>query len=402
MESVAGGALADSVLVAIVTYADNYDSDNYAASDASPAVLAATHRAPAITGPDSVSYAENDTTAVGTYTVTREPGATITWSRLGADAGAFTLDGGVLRFAVPPNFEAPADVDADNVYAVTMIALLLLILGLHASGTWGREIDEPDSLRLELNPHDYIPLAVGNSWTYDHHYLNATYPPWRVTTEEYLKFMEIPGYPHGWDNPVPPESLLQINRKLTIEITHTEIIDGFEYYVFSNPDYDWPPMPELFWGGKKVRLSDEGFLVFRLDEKDVPLYELGHHYFHSNYAKSVDLNTYNVDTFPPMEIRRSILPENNRENPLFVGFSFWSEVGIPLVVFLRGYGLSEYHTWGIGTGYSPLWGVLLNPVSANIEGKEILYPYPRTHFMSIASVQPTSWGQLKRSFIGTK
>ena len=51
------------------------------------------------------------------------------------------------------------------------------------------------------------------------------------------------------------------------------MIDGFEYYVFSDADYAWPPLPELFWGGKKVRLSAEGFLVFRWDGQDVPVYD---------------------------------------------------------------------------------------------------------------------------------
>ena len=286
--------------------------------------------------------------------------------------------------------------------------MLSLMFLAYTTAVTAHQIDESDALRLELNPYDYVPLAVGNRWTYDHHYLNATYPPWRVTTEEYLKFMEIPGYPHGQDSPVLPDSLLDVEKRLTIEITHTEMIDGFEYYVFSDPDYAWPPMPELFWGGKKVRLSDDGFLVFRLDGEDFPLYELGHHHFHSNYGRERGLNTYSVGTIPPMEIYRSTLPVDDRENPLFVGFSFLSgadgtsEPWVPFVDFLRGYGLSVYYTLGIGTGYLPLWGVLLNPVSANIEGKEILYPHPRINFMGLASVQPTSWGQLKRSFLETK
>ena len=41
-----------------------------------------------------------------------------------------------------------------------------------------------------------------------------------------LKSFEIPGYPHGEDL-IPPDSLIWVEGKvLTIEITHTEVIDG--------------------------------------------------------------------------------------------------------------------------------------------------------------------------------
>ncbi len=123
---------------------------------------------------------------------------------------------------------------------------MLVFLVSYSAVVAVHEIDEPDSLRLELDPHDYVPLAVGNRWTYEHHYANDTYPG---TESEYLKAFEIPGYPHGRDNPVPPESLTHVERMLTIEITHTEMIDGFEYYVFSDADYAWPPLPEL---GRRV------------------------------------------------------------------------------------------------------------------------------------------------------
>ena len=58
------------------------------------------------------------------------------------------------------------------------------------------------------------------------------------------------------------------------------------YPVFSDADYAWPPLPALFWGGKKVRLSDEGFLIFRWNGQDVPVYDLDHHHF--------DLHGYNA------------------------------------------------------------------------------------------------------------
>ena len=131
---------------------------------------------------------------------------------------------------------------------------------------------EDDAPRdIEINPSEYVPLAVGNRWTYEHSYVNGSYtdegPGYDI---EARKPFEIPGYPHGEGNALPPRSLLFSNRILTIEITHTERIDGQEYFVFSDADYDWPPLPEFFWAGKKVRWSDEGFLVFRWVGQEVP------------------------------------------------------------------------------------------------------------------------------------
>jgi hypothetical protein len=68
---------------------------------------------PIIAGSTAPSVVEN-TTVVATYTAD-EP---VTWSlNGGADAARFTLTGGALSFTVAPNYEAPADADANNAYA---------------------------------------------------------------------------------------------------------------------------------------------------------------------------------------------------------------------------------------------------------------------------------------------
>ena len=54
---------------------------------------------------------------------------------------------------------------------------LMLLLVFQAGDTTAlaaHEIDD-DSLRVELNPQDYVPLAVGNRWTYEHFYWNNSY-----------------------------------------------------------------------------------------------------------------------------------------------------------------------------------------------------------------------------------
>ncbi|NBP26026.1 MAG: hypothetical protein EBU81_16075, partial [Proteobacteria bacterium] len=74
--------------------------------------------APEISGASTPSVVEN-TTGVATYTA-NEP---VTWSlNGGADAVRFTLSGGALSFIVAPNYEAPADTDANSTYVVVIRA----------------------------------------------------------------------------------------------------------------------------------------------------------------------------------------------------------------------------------------------------------------------------------------
>ena len=78
---------------------------------------------PVVSGDAAVSYAENGTGSVGTYTASDPENATISWSLAGADAADFSIsDGGVLAFAATPDYESPADADANNVYTITVLA----------------------------------------------------------------------------------------------------------------------------------------------------------------------------------------------------------------------------------------------------------------------------------------
>ena len=84
-----------------------------------PAALADGHTA--------VSYAENGTGPVATFTATDQDGDAINWSLNGMDKGAFTIDGGVLAFKKSPNYESPhskstGTLAEKNVYNVTLKA----------------------------------------------------------------------------------------------------------------------------------------------------------------------------------------------------------------------------------------------------------------------------------------
>ena len=77
-----------------------------------------------ITGPTSVEYPENSTTAVATYSITDPESNDITWSVAGTDAARFSInEDGELSFRSSPDYEAPNDaMDTDNLYEVTIRA----------------------------------------------------------------------------------------------------------------------------------------------------------------------------------------------------------------------------------------------------------------------------------------
>jgi hypothetical protein len=79
-------------------------------------------QSPVITSASAVSVQEF-TTAVTKLAVTSPDGNAVSLSLSGADAGAFSItNDGTVRFALPPDFTAPADANKDNVYQLTVTA----------------------------------------------------------------------------------------------------------------------------------------------------------------------------------------------------------------------------------------------------------------------------------------
>lgn len=257
---------------------------------------------------------------------------------------------------------------------------------------------------FEINPAEYVPLAVGNRWTYKQNYYSTLRYPFESDygylglTLEDIKPLLIPEFPYGPDNP-PPDSLLVIeNKPLTIEITHTEQIDGLDYFVFSGPEYDWPPMPDLFWAGKKVRLSEDGKLIFRWNGQDIPVYDLDGPY--TNLSAS-DLSS--LVTIPGVDptlfgVRRRYLQfyklSGTSTRLPYILFFFEYKSWDYRYVFVHGYGMGPIATDIFWTSTSPVYINDLAPVSATIDGEEISYEWPEP-----TAVQPTSWGALKNNFL---
>jgi glucose/arabinose dehydrogenase len=88
----------------------------------SPTPTPANH-APSITSTAAASVAENSTGVAYQASATDSDGDPVTLSLSGTDAARFTIGGtGDVRFVASPNFERPADADADNVYSVQLSA----------------------------------------------------------------------------------------------------------------------------------------------------------------------------------------------------------------------------------------------------------------------------------------
>ena len=76
-----------------------------------------------VTGPATIDYPENATAAVAVYSATDPDGDGVTWSVAGTDAARFSISAvGELSFRSSPDYEAPNDANADNVFEVTVRA----------------------------------------------------------------------------------------------------------------------------------------------------------------------------------------------------------------------------------------------------------------------------------------
>ena len=114
----------DNVYNVTVQATDGTDTDTLAVT---VTVTGVNEFMPVVTGSTNVEYAENDTATVATYTITDDDfGETVV---VDLDSSSpfdddFSIDAntGALTFTTPPDFESPADGDADNVYSTNVRA----------------------------------------------------------------------------------------------------------------------------------------------------------------------------------------------------------------------------------------------------------------------------------------
>ena len=81
------------------------------------------NEAPVITSAATATFAENGTRTVYTVTATdADAGTTLTYSLSGDDANLFNINNRAVTFKTAPNFEAPSDNGANNIYNINIIA----------------------------------------------------------------------------------------------------------------------------------------------------------------------------------------------------------------------------------------------------------------------------------------
>ena len=291
----------------------------------------------------------------------------------------------------------------------SLVICLLVIMGVATQASATDQVD----------PTEFVPLEVGNRWIYYHSYQNEMYYErerfWRrygepdeyaAYWEAYFKQFEVPGYPMG--ESYPPESLTHPDgATLVVEITHTEWIDGFEYFVFSEASYDWPPLPTFFWAGQKVRLSEDGILFFHQNGTHIPLYDFkqdgviyystltsatSSEYIDSDRGYLIFIDKWMSDRLTDVKYPNHVEVVINpayQDQVLEVGFRFRGEMTHSLTDwtgrFVRGYGVGRFkrEILGFHNHESDFWSVL-SPISAILSGEEVSFDEKATsEFVSL-------------------
>lgn len=279
---------------------------------------------------------------------------------------------------------------------------LVLLLVFQTGYIAAQEIDE--AAAPELNLHEFVPLEVGNRWIYTHSYFNEMFYEWDDLEEEeiaywktFFKQFEIPGYPFGESS--PPRALTRPdNSTLVVEITHTEWIDGFEYFVFSEAPYNWPPPPVFFWAGEKVRLSEDGILLVRKYGTDVPLYDFGPQREDIDSAFEyipIDIRRWMRDRLTYPDPLDKVINPAYRNQILEIDFSFTAPFysGEWNTQFVKGYGIGDSKREISGTGNSLRFWNDLSPISAILSEKEVSFQEATSRFV-VEPELPPIWGQL--------
>ena len=130
----------------------------------------------------------------------------------GTDRAQVLLPPDTVDDYVGPDFPSPLDEQLTwkKTIQLTLAALLGLSGALPAAAT-------------EYQASDYLPLAVGNSWTYDHDYYDIE--------KRFGDYDQWSAY------------FAQESSEFTIEVLRTEELDGQTYYVISEMPSNWPPAP---------------------------------------------------------------------------------------------------------------------------------------------------------------
>ena len=141
-------------------------TDNSGLSIARAFAIAVTNvnEAPAVTSASTASFAENGTGTVYTATGSDpDAGTTLSYALTGTDAGLFTINAstGIVTFKAAPNFEAPADADANNTYDVSVTASDGQLSASKPLAITVTNVNEAPTLKDGIGVPDYLTVVSG-------------------------------------------------------------------------------------------------------------------------------------------------------------------------------------------------------------------------------------------------
>ena len=257
-----------------------------------------------------------------------------------------------------------------------------------------------DSGSATADASDWLPLAVGNSWTYEHQY--REYGKDRSQWTNYTA--QFPNRP-----------------QFTLSVLHTEVIDDKTYFVISDmPEY-WPPVPPQFIAGKKLRwVGDQ--LMERTADGEQALFRFGGTSGASgasgeaSYAVTTSEGTLQVTS-------RENRSEHTHDN--YFGFSGGAEAAGPsnwyelgggesgvtgesgatvglgaAIIFLKGFGVQQGQM-ALYDGDAPLFKNIQKAKHAVINGRTVTVEQARAAAGQASSSDATSiewlsWGAIKQ------
>ena len=227
---------------------------------------------------------------------------------------------------------------------------------------------------------DWLPLAVGNSWTYTHNYFDSS-----------LEDGGIVRHSAYWDQwPALDEPFLY--PEFTITVEQTKVIDGKTYYVISDMPAYWPPAPPHFIAGKKLRwkgtrlmerTADGEQALFRFDGTTADYIRTDSRLEVSNLYKTRYL-------IPTTEGDNRVVVIASLKPVPWYGFEFHgNDVGPRWCDFFAGYGPT------CRTGRFNVFVNQLIPVRAVIGGTPVEF----ADALIPTGISSSSWGQIKQSWL---
>jgi hypothetical protein len=194
-----------------------------------------------------------------------------------------------------------------------------------------------------------LPLAVGNSWTFEH-------TVYDIATDYYSGVVE-----------------------LTIEVLSKSAVDGHDYFRLSSPPYDVPAMPRYFPSGALLRWRDDGSLALLSASGATTILQfsvLPHSYIHRETGALIKAEEWSpTSRYPRPRTGFGI----NVDGMLRGGSSHIS--------FSPNYGFAHAGQARFSTDYVS-YDNQLTPVRAIIAGRSISYAH-------VTAVAAASWAAVK-------